>query len=103
MLRTTRQLVVRMVLQFNSGFIDGFHNGSPLEDISYDLILVIVGLYDEPLQMPINALELVEVFIPLDSMSATKTQSSSASSGFPGTTFEPDCGYYLRVFYERKH
>ena len=103
MLRTTWQLIVRMVLQFDSGFIDGFYNGSPLESISYDLILVIVGLYDEPVQISIDVPGLAEVFIPLDSLSATKTQSSSASSGSSGTTFEPDRGYHLYVFHEKEH
>ena len=36
-------------------------------------------------------------------MSATKTQSSPTNSGFPGTTFVPDRGYYLRMIYERDH
>ena len=43
---------------------------------------------------------LAEVFTPLNSMSATKTQSSPPSFGPPGTIFELDCNYYLCVFYE---
>ena len=33
-------------------------------------------------------------------LSATKTQSSPPSSGPPSTTFELNCGYHLRIFYE---
>ena len=40
---------------------------------------------------------LPEVFTPLDSMSATETQSSPLNPGPPSTTFELDCGYHLRV------
>ena len=68
------------------------------KDMTYNLTLVIVGLYDEPVQIPIDAPGLAEVFIPLNLMSATKTQSSPASSGPPGTTFELNCGYYLLRF-----
>ena len=56
-------------------------------------------LRDKPVQMT-DTPGLAEVFIPLDSMSATETQSSPPSSGPPDTTFELDCGYHLRVFYE---
>ena len=51
----------------------------------------------EPVQI-IDAPGLI--FIPLNSMSATKTRSSPANYGPPGTTFELDCGYHLRVFYK---
>ena len=33
-------------------------------------------------------------------LSGTKTQSSLLSSGLPGTTFELDCSYHLRIFFE---
>ena len=59
MLRTTRELVVRMVLRFHSGFIDGFYDRFLLKSISYDLILVIVGLHNQ--LMEINMLGLVEI------------------------------------------
>ena len=91
-----------MMLQFDSGFINGFHNRFPLEGISYNSIFAIVGLYNKPVQILIDALGLAEVFIPLDLMSATKTQSSPASSSFPGITFKSNRGYHLRIFHERK-
>ena len=65
-----------------------------LEGISYDLTLVIIGLYNE--QCRYQAMYLAwEVFPPLDSISATKTQSSPSSSGPSGTIFKLDCGYHL--------
>ena len=36
-------------------------------------------------------------------LSVTETQSPPPSFGPPGTTFELDCGYHLRVFYEGIH
>ena len=58
--------------------------------ISYDSILFIVGLYDQPVQIPIDVPGLVRVFIPPDSMSATETQFPPPSSSPPGTVFEFD-------------
>ena len=78
----------------------GFTTGSPLRSASYNLTLVIIGLYDELVKIPINTPELAEVFIPLDSMLASKSQCSPPSFGPPGTTFELDCGYHLHIFYE---
>ena len=85
MLRMTRELVVRMVLRFDSGFIDGFHNESPLEGISYDSILVIVGLHNQPVQINVPGLaEIIsDVVIGYHDLqgSATETQSSPPSFG----------------------
>lgn len=47
------------------------------KNTSYNLILLIVGLYNESMQIPFNILRLVEIFIPLDSRSKTETQSLS--------------------------
>ena len=85
MLRTTRKLVVKMVLRFNSRFIDGFHDGSPLEGISYDSILVIVGLHNQPVQINVSGLaEIIsDVVIDYHDLpgSATETQSLPPSFG----------------------
>ena len=76
----------------------------PRRQANYDSILIVDRLKkilrDEPVQIPIDAPGLAEVFIPLDSRSTTETQSSPLSSGPPGTTFELDCGYHLRICFE---
>ena len=51
---------------------------------SYDSILLIVGLHDQPVQIQLPA---------------TKTQSPPPSLDPPGIAFELDCGYHLRVSY----
>ena len=85
MLRTTRELVVKMVLRFDSGFIDGFHDGSPLEGISYDLILVIVGLHNQLVQINVPGLAEIISNVVIDYHdlpgSATETQPSPPSFG----------------------
>ena len=57
---------------------------------SYNSIFFIVGLHDQPVQIPIDATELVGVFIPSDSMSATETQFPPPSPSPPATAFELD-------------
>ena len=57
---------------------------------SYDSILFIVGLYDQTVQIPIDAPGLAGVFIPSDLMSATETQFLPPSPGPPSTAFELD-------------
>ena len=85
MLRMTRELVVKTVLQFDSGFINGFHDGSLLEGINYDLILVIVGLHDQPVQINVPGLAEIISDIVIDYHdlpgSATETQSLPPSFG----------------------
>ena len=66
---------------------------------SYNSILVIVDqlqkmLHDEPMQIPIDAPGLRRFLPPLTWSSATE------SLGPLGTTFKPNCGYHLRIFYE---
>ena len=69
----------------------------PRRQANYDSIIVVDRLKkilrDELVQIPIDALGLAEVFIPLDLRSATKTHSSPPSSGTRGTTFRLGCGY----------
>ena len=103
MLRTTWELVVRMVLWFNSGFIDVFHDRSLLEGINYDSILVIVGLRDQPVQIQINALGLAKVFILSDLIIIDQNSVSTSKSWSSDTTFKRNCGYHLRVFHKRDH
>ena len=57
---------------------------------SYDSFLFIVGLYDQLVQISINAFELAGIFIPPDSMSATETQFLPPNPDPPDTTFELD-------------
>ena len=68
----------------------------PRHQANYDSILVVDRLKkilrDEPVQIPIDAPGLAEVFIPFDSRSATKTHSSP-SSGARDTTFRFGYGY----------
>ena len=45
----------------------GLHSNN-WKGINYDLTLVIVGLHDEQVQIPIDAPGLAEVFIPPDSI-----------------------------------
>ena len=59
-------------------------------ETSYNSIFFIVGLHDQPVQIPIDAPGLAGVFIPPDSMSATETQFPPPSPGPPGTAFELD-------------
>ena len=74
-----------MVLRFDSKFIDGFHDGSLLEGISYNSILIIVGLHDQRVQinMPGLAEIISDVVIGYYDLqgSATETQSSPPSFG----------------------
>ena len=75
------------------------------KDTSYDSILIIVGLDDEPAQISrcTRAAEITsDVVIQYHDLpdSATETWSSPSNSGSPGTTFELDCDYHLCVFYE---
>ena len=80
------------------------------KDTSYDSILVIVDqllkmVHNEPVQIPNDAPGLAEVLIDLvirhpGPPNSIVGQSTPPSSGSSGTTFELDCGYHLRVFYE---
>ena len=85
MLRMTQELVVRMVLRFDSRFINGFHDGFPLEGISYNLIFVIAGLHDQLVQINVPGLvEIIsDVVIGYHNLPdlATETQSSPPSFG----------------------
>ena len=69
-----------MVLRFDSGFIDGFHDGSLLEGISYNSIFIIIDLCDQPVQIPINTPGLAEVFIPSDLIIINQNFVSSSKS-----------------------
>ena len=64
---------------------------------SYDSIFFIVGLHDEPMQIPIKASGLAGVFISPDLIVSDQDFVSTSKSWSPGTTFELDCGYNLRV------
>ena len=50
---------------------------------SYDSILLIVGLHDEPVQIPIDAPGLAEVFIPPDSIVSDQDSVSTSKSWSP--------------------
>ena len=68
--------------------------------MSYNSILFIVGLHDQPVQIPIDAPGLAGVFIPPDSIVSDQNSVSTSKSWSPDTTFKLDCGYHLRVIYE---
>ena len=70
---------------------------------SYDSILFIGGLHDQPVQIPIDAPGLAGVFIPPDSIISDQNSVSTSKSWSPDTTFERDRGCHLRVFHEREH
>ena len=73
----------------------------PRRQASYNLIFVVIDqltkIIHSKLAQMINIPWLAEVFIPLESMVVTETQSWPPSFGPLGTTFELDCGYHQRV------
>ena len=69
-------------------------------EISYDLIFLIVNLYNLPVRIPINTFGLVEVFISLDSIISNQNLVSISKSWSSGTTFKLDYGYHLRASYK---
>ena len=60
---------------------------------SYDLILLIVGLHDKPVQIPIDVPGLVGVFIPPDLIVSDQDLVSTSKYWSPDTTFELDRDY----------
>ena len=64
---------------------------------SYDLILLIVGLHNQQVQIPINVPERVGVFIYPDSIINDQDSVSTFKSWSPGTTSELDCSYNQRI------
>ena len=64
---------------------------------SYDSILLIVGLHNLPVQISIDAPGHAGVFIPPNLMVSDQDSVSTSKSRSPGTTFELNCGYHLRV------